>query len=177
MLELPDLIVRDTYLSRKPAQSAVWVAVALFGVSGDLVYFASEAKQYSSDVASALAMILLGLTLGARPLTAPRAALLGAAGVTVVWFSHPSIFVLIGLPVLLYPLRDTWLLVKAEPGRIHGTIERCCQAVLLECAKSEDGYRLGTNGLARSGARDTISVTATPRINICTELMVIGPKW
>ena len=73
---------------------AVWVAVALFAVSGDLIYFASEAKQYSSDVTSALAFILLGLTLVARPLTAARAALLGAAGAAIVWFSHPSIFVL-----------------------------------------------------------------------------------
>ena len=61
---------------------------------GDLVYYASEAKQYSSDVASALACLLLGLTIGSGPLTAPRAALLAVAGASVVWSSHPSVFVL-----------------------------------------------------------------------------------
>jgi hypothetical protein len=73
---------------------AVWMAVALFAVSGDLIYFASEAKQYSSDVASALACLLLGLTIGSRPMTAAKTALLAAAGAAIVWFSHPSVFVL-----------------------------------------------------------------------------------
>jgi len=62
---------------------------------------------------------------------------------------HPSLFLLIGLAVLLYPLRDYWLLVKPEPDRINETIERCCGAVLLECAPMDDGYRLGKGGLAR----------------------------
>lgn len=73
---------------------AVWPAVAMFAASGDLIYFSSEAKQYSTDVASALGCLLLGLTLGSRPLTAGRSTALGASGAAVVWFSHPTIFVL-----------------------------------------------------------------------------------
>ena len=76
------------------APGSAWLAVALFAVTGDLIYFAAEAKQYSSDVAAALACWLLGLSIGSRPLTTRSAATLAMLGGTVVWFSHPSIFVL-----------------------------------------------------------------------------------
>ena len=79
---------------------AVFPAVAMFATSYDLIYFASEAKQYSTDVASALACLLLGLTAGSRPLTAARTALLAAFGASIVWFSHPSIFVLAGVGIV-----------------------------------------------------------------------------
>ena len=61
---------------------------------------------------------------------------------------RPSVFVLIGLAALLVPLRDHWLLVKPEPARIMETIERCCNGVLLECARVDGGVRLGTRGPA-----------------------------
>jgi len=76
------------------------LALALFAVADDLIYFASEAKQYSTDVALALACSWMGLTVGSRPLTAARATALAAAGAAVVWFSHPSIFVLASVGVV-----------------------------------------------------------------------------
>ena len=79
---------------------AVLPAVVMFACSNDLIYFASEAKQYSTDVASGLACLLLGLTVGSRPLTASRAALLATWGASIVWFSHPSIFVLAGVGIV-----------------------------------------------------------------------------
>ncbi|WP_435009236.1 hypothetical protein P12x_000486 [Tundrisphaera lichenicola] len=82
------------------APGAVWIAVALFAVSGDLIYFASEAKQYSSDIACALGCLLMALTVGSRPLTAKGTALLAMAGSAVLWFSHPSIFVLAAVGVV-----------------------------------------------------------------------------
>jgi hypothetical protein len=76
---------------------AVFPAVLMFAVANDPVYYSSELKQYSTDLAACLAALLAGLTIGLRPLTAARAALLAAGGVAVVWFSHPSIFVLASL--------------------------------------------------------------------------------
>jgi len=73
---------------------AVWLAVALFAVANDPIYFSSEAKQYSTDVTAALACTLLALTLGARPSTATNSAILAGSGAAIVWCSHPSIFVL-----------------------------------------------------------------------------------
>lgn len=77
------------------------LALALFAVSDRLIYYASEVKQYSTDVAVALALLLAALAALEGPLTARRAALLAAAGSAAVWFSHPAIFVLAGAGVAL----------------------------------------------------------------------------
>ena len=82
---------------RTLAPGAILAAVAMFACSDDLIYFASEVKQYSTDVLCALLCTLLGLTIGSRPLSAGRAATLAAAGSAVVWCSHPSIFALAAL--------------------------------------------------------------------------------
>ncbi len=79
----------------------VWVAVALFAVSDDLIYFASELKPYSTDVAAALACLLMGLGLASRPATARRLAAVAAAGAAVVWISFPSAIVLAGVGTVL----------------------------------------------------------------------------
>ncbi len=73
---------------------AVWLAVAMFAVANDPIYFASEAKQYSTDVTAALACTLLAMTVGSRSLDPWGAAILAGTGGAVLWFSHPSIFVL-----------------------------------------------------------------------------------
>jgi hypothetical protein len=77
------------------------IALGLFAVSDELIYYASELKQYSGDVAWALAATLLALTLGKPPLTSARMVALGAFGAAVVWFSHPVLFVLAGIGVVL----------------------------------------------------------------------------
>jgi hypothetical protein len=79
----------------------VWVAVALFAVSDDLIYFASELKPYSTDVAAALGCVLMGLDLASRPATARRLAAVAAAGAAVVWISFPSAIVLAGVGTVL----------------------------------------------------------------------------
>src|SRR5262249_11934161 len=80
---------------------AVWIAMALFAVSDALIYFASEVKQYSTDVAVALLCSLLALDLVSRPATLPRLARFAAVGAVAVWFSHPAAFVLAGLGLVL----------------------------------------------------------------------------
>jgi hypothetical protein len=76
---------------------AVWIAVALFVVSDDLIYFATELKQYSTDVTVALVCLLAGVALSERPLGLRRFVALSALGIAAPWFSHPSAFVLAGI--------------------------------------------------------------------------------
>ena len=81
--------------------TASTVALALFATSDDLIYFASELKQYSTDVTAALACTLAGLLCLERPMTSRRFLVLGAVGTISVWFSHPSAFVLAGVGTTL----------------------------------------------------------------------------
>jgi len=76
---------------------AATIALALFAVSSHTIYYASQIKQYSSDQAFALLILLAGLEIDSKELTARRTALFAAAGAFVVWFSHPSVFVLAGV--------------------------------------------------------------------------------
>ena len=73
------------------------IALALFAVSSYLIYYAAQIKQYSGDVAITLLIIIAGIEIEAKTLTVRRAGLFAFAGATVVWFSHPSVFVLAGV--------------------------------------------------------------------------------
>ena len=66
----------------------------MLAVANDPVYYSGEVKQYSSDLAATVALLLMGLTIGSRPLSAAGTAMLATVGAAIVWFSHPSIFVL-----------------------------------------------------------------------------------
>ena len=93
--------VASLFLLRRLAERtvspvAVPIALALAAFSDDLIYYAGEFKQYSSDLLTAMACTLLVLDLGSRPITARRAALAASLGMLATWISHPSVFVLGG---------------------------------------------------------------------------------
>ncbi len=99
---------------------AVFPALVMFACTEDLIFFSSEMKQYSSDLASSLACLLLGLTVGWTRLNPVRTAFLAAWGMAIVWFSHTAIFALaavgivgLGRAVVARDRRlaDPWLLV------------------------------------------------------------------
>lgn len=98
---------------------SVWIAVALFAVSDDLIYFSSELKQYSTDVAAGLVCTLMGMEMHARPATRGRVVAMAAVGATIVWFSHPSVFVLAGVGTVLLAT---------------GAAERGWKGALIPCA-------------------------------------------
>jgi hypothetical protein len=81
--------------------TASTVALALFATSDHLIYFASELKQYSTDVTAALVCTLAGFMSLERPMTIRRSLALATAGAISVWFSHPSAFVLAGVGTTL----------------------------------------------------------------------------
>jgi len=82
--------------ARLVSASAVPLAIAPFALAPPLIFFATEAKQYSSDVAIALALLLIALELGEGELTRRRATLAAFAGVLAVWMSQPAVIVLAG---------------------------------------------------------------------------------
>lgn len=93
------------YVARRTlTPAAALLAVTLFSLSPRLIAFAAQAKQYSTDVAITLLVTTLMLRWGERQPVKhafPSAALLGAVGLVVVWFSHAAVLVLAGLGVAL----------------------------------------------------------------------------
>jgi Dolichyl-phosphate-mannose-protein mannosyltransferase len=80
----------------------VIIGLALMSLSGPLIYYSSEVKQYSSDVAIALLLYLSGLKyLRLEQPTIFDAVFLGTIGAVAIWFSHSSVFVLAAVGVSL----------------------------------------------------------------------------
>jgi hypothetical protein len=76
------------------------LALALFALAQPLVYYASEVKQYSTDVLVALVLLwAAGRATESRSSPAPW--ILVPAGMVGVWLSHPAIFVAAGAGLTL----------------------------------------------------------------------------
>jgi hypothetical protein len=101
--------VAEIYVGRRPAL----LALSFFVISGHLIDFASEAKQYASDVmCSLLLLMIVPKCLDVR--TTPRAFLLfGLIGGILIWFSHPAVFIIAG--VFLVLILDT---LKSKESRV-----------------------------------------------------------
>lgn len=76
---------------------AIPIALGLFASLHYLVYYSSEVKQYSSDVAIALLCCLISLRLLSQKLGIYDVIILSLVGAIAIWFSHPAIFVLAGV--------------------------------------------------------------------------------
>ena len=85
--------------------TAAPLALGLFALSEPLIYYASEVKQYSSDVLITLILYCAAMSLKSDRLTASRTACLGLAGAVAIWFSHPAVFILAGIGISLVALR------------------------------------------------------------------------
>ena len=80
-------------------------ALALFALAIPLIYYSVETKQYSLDVAVAIALFAVALHARGHELTPTRTAVLGLAGALAPWFSQPSVFAMGGVGLyLLLPL-------------------------------------------------------------------------
>jgi hypothetical protein len=78
-------------------KKAIPIALALFASLPHLVYYSSEVKQYSSDVAIALLLFLLLLPLTTKKLERPQLIKFSLIGAIAIWYSHPAIFILAGI--------------------------------------------------------------------------------
>jgi hypothetical protein len=77
------------------------IAVVLVAVSDPLVYYSSEVKQYSTDVAVATLLLLCSIATDWRALRLWRGVVLVAAGMVAVWLSHTALIVLPSLLAVL----------------------------------------------------------------------------
>lgn len=82
------------------SQRGALIALGLFAVSDDLIYYAAEVKQYSSDVALGVACYLAAFAVCDEDLSPRRFGLLAVFCAAVVWFSHPAVFILAGTGVV-----------------------------------------------------------------------------
>src|SRR5215203_3299904 len=76
-------------------------ALVLFATVEPLVYYSSEVKQYSVDVAATLVLFYGALAIDWRKARAWHAGLAGVAAGLVVWFSHAALIVLPALALAL----------------------------------------------------------------------------
>ncbi|MDB4910605.1 MAG: hypothetical protein JWO39_1428 [Gemmatimonadetes bacterium] len=88
---------------------AVPVAVALFAISGPLIRYTGELKQYGPDVLVILGLTLVALDLCERTPSVRRCVFAGGVGVLAVFFSQAAVLVLAGVGAAL-TLR--WMLNK-----------------------------------------------------------------
>ena len=82
---------------RSIASKFVPLALVLFAISEPLIYYASEVKQYSSDVAIALLLLWAIADFRSDRLKVSKTILLGVLGAIAIWFSHPAVFILTGI--------------------------------------------------------------------------------
>jgi len=90
---------------------AVPVAAGLFAISPALIYYSSEVKQYSSDAAIAILLYCLTIEGSKSEWKAGRTALVAVVGAIVIWMSHSSVFVLVGIGLTIsiaLVLRKDW---------------------------------------------------------------------
>jgi hypothetical protein len=77
------------------------VALAMFATAAPYVAFGSQVKPYSCDVAVAVLLLWLALDLRKLGPSAWRRLLVGIAGAVLVWFSQPSVLVVLALSATL----------------------------------------------------------------------------
>jgi len=80
---------------------ALLLAAGLFAFSYKLIFYSSEVKQYSSDVAIILGLYALMFRMQDGGFTQLKAIAFGLAGAITIWFSHPAIFILAGIGTTL----------------------------------------------------------------------------
>jgi hypothetical protein len=111
------LVAFARFATRALMPVAACVATLLLATAAPLVAFAGTAKQYSSDVCTAVVLSSIALVLVSGPVTARQAWLAAMAGAVLLWFSFPSVFVVVGLTVPVALWMSTTPL-EARPRRV-----------------------------------------------------------
>ena len=97
--------------------AAVPLALGIFAILQPLVYFSSEAKQYSFDVFIAVAILLLAVKIAdITQFKFSQVLLYGLCGAVTVWFSHPAVFLLAGAALIL--VLDAYRKKRALPAQL-----------------------------------------------------------
>ena len=108
-----------------------WFPMALLALSPFLLRFSTELKQYSTDGAMALGMVLLALEIPPESIKSRHFRLWAAAGGISIWFSMPVVFMLCGVGAYYF-----YHFMKLRNGKalfalgLTGAVWACSFAVL-----------------------------------------------
>ncbi len=80
---------------------APWIALAWFVLNDRQIYYSNEAKQYGLDVFFTLLLLLLAVQILRSEKKEPSVWPLGLLGFLAIWFSHPVVFVLADIGLVL----------------------------------------------------------------------------
>ncbi len=94
---LASLLLFHRLASRLLSATGATVAVVLFACTHSLVYYSAELKQYSTETAAGLALVLLAHRALSRPSDVAARLALIAAGLAAVAVSFSSVFLLAGV--------------------------------------------------------------------------------
>ncbi len=96
------LVLFQRIAARLLAPAAALFVLALFALNEPLVYYSTEVKPYSTDVAVATLLVLLYLRFAEGDVSdLRRLGPLAIAGAAAVWLSYPAVFVLVGVGLAL----------------------------------------------------------------------------
>lgn len=95
------LFLFDRLAARVLPRRAAIVALALFAFSDDLIYYASEFKPYSLDLAFGLAITLLSVSCLGRAPSSRRITWMAILLAVSPWFSFASLFIVAGCGMVL----------------------------------------------------------------------------
>ncbi len=91
---------------------SAFISLGLFVLSPRLIYYSSDMKQYSTDVLTTLAMLLIAPKCLEGKANSQEFVVLGIAGSLSIWISHPSLFVVasifLTLSLVLAVHRDSY---------------------------------------------------------------------
>jgi hypothetical protein len=73
------------------------IAIGLFAIANNLIFYSAQVKQYSNDVMFALILLLMTDFVRKTKPTWWLMPLYGLVGGVAIWFSHPAVFILGGL--------------------------------------------------------------------------------
>ncbi len=80
---------------------AALIALAMFAVLDNPIYYSSEVKQYSSDMAVTMVILLFAKLVEQKGFSDRLLIYFALVGSLLVWVSHPAIFVLVGVGLAL----------------------------------------------------------------------------
>lgn len=88
-------------IARSHIQSGMF-ATLLFAISWSLIYYSSELKQYSTDVMVGLLLVFVASRCLKEDARSRDFWILGVTGMAAMWLSHPSVFILAGIGLMLF---------------------------------------------------------------------------
>lgn len=93
------LVLFRRLASRTLAGLAVPFALGLFAIAVPFLVFGAEVKQYELDATAAILLTLLAIDLIDHDRSLRHMAMVGAAGLLVIWFSQAAVLVMAGIGV------------------------------------------------------------------------------